>query len=149
MKTCGMEGEVVGKAASICALQNCTPREVYAKHLSDLEELLRLPGKARRLTVTDSITVAPDALPLAGPKGAMTGLDPTKLPGLVIDDQQAKGEGYWTAADKLKGYVAYGYLYASADSGASIRYEFQCRRPANSTSASHTCQMRTEAAKFR
>jgi hypothetical protein len=28
MRTCGMMGEVVGKAASICVKENCTPREV-------------------------------------------------------------------------------------------------------------------------
>src|SRR5207253_8136288 len=38
---------------------------------------------------------------------------------------QAKRVGPWTQADKLKGYVGHGYVYASANSGASIRYEFQ------------------------
>src|SRR5206468_8262829 len=65
MKTCGMMGEVVGKAASICLLRDCTPREVYAKHWSELDELLRLAAKARRKTVHDSIAVADDALPPA------------------------------------------------------------------------------------
>lgn len=48
MKTCGMMGEVVGKAASICTLHDCMPREVYTHYLVDLKELLQLPGKARR-----------------------------------------------------------------------------------------------------
>ena len=46
MKTCGMMGEVVGRAASICVQQDCTPRDVYEKHLDELKKLLELPGKA-------------------------------------------------------------------------------------------------------
>jgi hypothetical protein len=45
MKTCGMMGEVVGKAAAVCIKNNATPREVYAKHLADLQALLKAPGK--------------------------------------------------------------------------------------------------------
>ncbi|MHA4846461.1 FAD-dependent oxidoreductase [Flavitalea antarctica] len=44
MKTCGMMGEVVGKAASICIKQNASPREVYTKHLATLQQLLNKPG---------------------------------------------------------------------------------------------------------
>ena len=69
MKTCGMMGEVVGKAASICALEDCSPRDVYEEHLDDLLELIRLPGKARRSTPSAEIIIPADALPLAGPHG--------------------------------------------------------------------------------
>ena len=34
MKTGGMIGEVVGKAASICVKNDCTPREVYERYLA-------------------------------------------------------------------------------------------------------------------
>jgi hypothetical protein len=47
MKTCGMMGEVVGKAASICIKHNTSPREVYTKHLKELQLLLNKPGLAR------------------------------------------------------------------------------------------------------
>lgn len=40
MRTCGMMGEVVGMAASICKEHDCNPREVYSKHLTKLKELL-------------------------------------------------------------------------------------------------------------
>jgi hypothetical protein len=36
MRTCGMMGEVVGMAASICRLHECLPRDVYEAHLSEL-----------------------------------------------------------------------------------------------------------------
>ena len=31
MKTCGMMGEVVGRAASICVKHDCLPRSVYER----------------------------------------------------------------------------------------------------------------------
>jgi hypothetical protein len=39
MRTCGMMGELVGMAASICKDRNTTPRGVYAEHLPELKEL--------------------------------------------------------------------------------------------------------------
>ena len=115
----------MGKAASISVLRDCTPRKVFEKHWLELAELLQNPGKARRRTIHDTITVPPDALPLASGQGAISGLDPAKLEGLVIDDRQAKRTGKWTEGDGLKGYVGHGYVYAHADSGATIRYEFE------------------------
>lgn len=47
MKTCGMMGEVVGKAASICIKHNAHPREVYTKYLTELQALLKNPGKMK------------------------------------------------------------------------------------------------------
>jgi hypothetical protein len=44
MRTCGMMGEVVGKAASICVKNDVTPRQVYERHLEDLKKLLKAPG---------------------------------------------------------------------------------------------------------
>lgn len=43
MKTCGMMGEVVGKAASICIQKKTSPRGVYQQHLSRLKDLLKKP----------------------------------------------------------------------------------------------------------
>ena len=41
MQTCGMIGEVVGMAASICKKHDCTPRAVYQHHLPELKELMK------------------------------------------------------------------------------------------------------------
>lgn len=41
MRTCGIEGEVIGMAAAICAKHNVGPRKVYESHLADLKEQLR------------------------------------------------------------------------------------------------------------
>jgi hypothetical protein len=48
MKTCGMMGEVVGKAASVAIKHGTSPRGVYEKHWAEMDELLQLPGSARR-----------------------------------------------------------------------------------------------------
>jgi len=39
MRTCGMMGEVVGMAASLCKKHNTDPRGVYQYHLAELKEL--------------------------------------------------------------------------------------------------------------
>ena len=127
MKTCGMMGEVVGKAASLAVLHETSPRGVYEDHWKEMETLLALPGKARRRTITDEIEIPADALPIAGPYGPPTGIDPIALAkdkrAVVVDDRQAMLEGSWTEGEGLKGFVAYGYHYASADSGATARFE--------------------------
>jgi len=48
MRTCGMMGEIVGKAAWLCVSQDTTPRGVYEKHLAQLQDLMREPGAKRR-----------------------------------------------------------------------------------------------------
>ncbi|MEI8290066.1 MAG: FAD-dependent oxidoreductase [Verrucomicrobiota bacterium] len=47
MRTCGMMGEIVGKAAAICVARKTTPRGVYETHLAELQEKMKQPGKAR------------------------------------------------------------------------------------------------------
>jgi hypothetical protein len=54
MKTTGMMGEVVGMAAAVCKRHNAQPRDVYEKHLGELQELmtrgvgkLPLPGESK------------------------------------------------------------------------------------------------------
>ncbi len=46
MRTCGMMGEVVGMAATLCHRQQTTPRGIYTDHLEALREMLRqgVPG---------------------------------------------------------------------------------------------------------
>ncbi len=126
MKTCGMMGEVVGRAASICVFHECTPREVHDRYLAELIDLIKLPGKARRNTVYDKIEVPDDAMELAGPYGPPSGLDPKKLGGIIIDDREAEKTGTWTEGQGLKGYVAYGYVYSVGDD-AKIRFPFQIK----------------------
>ena len=128
MKTCGMMGEVVGKAASICYLHGCSPRGVYEEHLEELLGLLKLPGKARRSTPSSEIEIPDDALPLAGPYGPPSGMDPAKLKGIVVDDRDAKLEGKWQSGTGLKNYVGYSYLYAGGSSGAKATFKLTAKQ---------------------
>ncbi|WP_171189445.1 FAD-dependent oxidoreductase [Alienimonas chondri] len=123
MKTCGMMGEVIGRAASVCVKHGCNPRRVYEDYWGEMDELLKLPGKARRATVHEAIEIPDDALELAGSHGPPTGLDPAKLEGLVIDDNAAQLEGKWTEGTGLKGYVGYAYRYASPGSKAVATFK--------------------------
>jgi hypothetical protein len=139
MRTCGMMGEVVGKAASIAIKENCLPRDIYQFHLQELLELCKLPGRARRETVNAPIDPnAPLPEPSRTPapprqgrgaaastaEGNNVGLDPKKLSGIVVDDAQAKLTGNWTPGKGLKGFVGAHYLYTNGDD-ASARFEFK------------------------
>ncbi len=124
MKTCGMMGEVVGRAASICILHECNPRDVYNRYLEELVDLVNLPGKARRKTVYDPIEIPDDAMTLAGPTGPALGLEPKKMDGTVIDDVDAEKTGNWVSGTGLKGFVGNSYLYSS-DGKAAIRFNFE------------------------
>jgi hypothetical protein len=135
MKTCGMMGEVVGKAASVAVRHGTTPRGVYENHWGEMDELMKLPGKARRATLSAPIEIPADALPLADATGPMPGVDPLKLArdkgAVVRDDREASREGTWTEGHNLKGFIAHGYHYAGANSGATATYEL--RAPAAGT----------------
>jgi hypothetical protein len=128
MKTCGMMGEVVGKAASICVQRDCLPPAIYDRYWDEMDKLLQLPGKAYRKTLNDPITIPENSLPLASSHGPPTGLDPASLEGIVIDNRQAIIEGKWTSGEGLKGYVGYDYVYAPAKSKASIKFEWKSDR---------------------
>ena len=57
MRTCGMMGEIVGKAAWICVRHETSPRGVYEKHLPLLQELMEQPGAMRRNTLDGSLVL--------------------------------------------------------------------------------------------
>ena len=87
MKTCGMMGEIVGKAAWICVRHQTTPRGVYEKHLPLLKELMAQPGAMRRDTLH-----GPLALPVHAATSPADGpLNVARLRNPV-----------WTSADNLR-----------------------------------------------
>jgi hypothetical protein len=138
MRTGGMEGEVVGKAASICAEYNCTPRAVYEYHLDELKDLMTLPGRARRANVKDApkadaplpydpAVVGKPAPPkrVSGARPVFKGIDPKALPGLIITDDQAKLTGEWRAGAGVQGFVGAAYHYTEGPGPHAARYEFR------------------------
>lgn len=119
MKTCGMMGEVVGKAASICRKHDCDPRGVYEQYWDEMDKLLVLPGGARRLTVNADI-VMPEIIPDIPPDATKL-----KLPGVSRDDSMGKTVGNWKSGSELKGYLGIGYQYASPGSNAKMIFEMR------------------------
>lgn len=118
MKTCGMMGEVVGKAASICLRHDCTPRDVYEQHLEELLKLVQLPGKAHRDTYNSPIEMPEQILPLPDARGPETGIRLSDYAGVVVDDAKAELAGQWTHGEGLRGFAGWGYHYAAPGSGA-------------------------------
>jgi hypothetical protein len=134
MKTGGMIGEVVGKAASLCVIHQCTPREIYQRYFPELKELLALRGAARRETLA-SPTVLPQGYvppaPVTEAKAAAAGIPMKDLAGLVLDDAQATLTGQWSRSGTggLTGYVGSGYIYRSGHAEGTARYEFNIPAP--------------------
>ena len=126
MKTGGMMGEVVGKAASICVKQNCLPRDIYHSYFEQLKELMNLDHYMRRDNVNSPLYKPEGSAELPPPQvfGSGAGVDPKKLPGIVVDDEKAEKKGKWTSGEGLKGYVGKHYVY-SRDAGASVRFEVE------------------------
>ena len=141
MRTIGMMGEVVGKAAYLAVRENTDPRGVYAKHLPELIKLMEQPGRMRRadlrapLQLDESIAdykllpVGRMNADLGRAAGATTKLsveekaELTKLPGLVVDDTEAKLKGRWTAGSGIP-HLGAGYHYApKGDSEAEYAFE--------------------------
>lgn len=120
MRTCGMMGEIVGKAAWICVSQNTTPRGVYESHLPLLKELMTQPGVGRRADLNGPLAIPPGAS-VASFTGS--GIDPATLEGIVVDDSDALLTGRWSDTGSLTGFVGDGYRYSSDDK-ASARYTF-------------------------
>jgi hypothetical protein len=120
MKTIGMMGEVVGKAAAIAVKHNATPREVYTLYWSELDALLQLPGRARRAPDNSFDISGPPPPPLAD--AASGGAALASLKGIVVDNTTAKLTGKWTAGSNLA-HVGTDYVYARG-AGHTATFEF-------------------------
>jgi hypothetical protein len=120
MRTCGMMGEVVGKAAWICVRHQTTPRGVYENYLELLQELMRQPGGLRRDSLDGELSL-PEGAEIR--EWALPGIDPAVLEGIVVDDAEADLTGQWSDQGGLPGFVAEGYQYSS-DPQATARFVF-------------------------
>lgn len=125
MRTCGMMGEVVGKAAWISVRHHTTPRGVYEQYLDILKDLMGKPGAMRRDSLEGELYLPANARKL--PEIVSDSIDPKKLDGLVIDDEDAELTGPWTRGEGLKPYVGDFYSYGQAK-GASARFAFAVKQ---------------------
>lgn len=122
MKTCGMFGEVVGKAAYLTLRHHTTPRGVYEQYLDFLKDLMSQPGAARRAHFDAPLVAPPAPLAPAGTIGLQT------LPGLVMDDAGAEVTGTWESSTNLKPYAGSGYRISN-DPQARAVFRFAIRTP--------------------
>jgi ribulose 1,5-bisphosphate synthetase/thiazole synthase len=121
MRTCGMMGEVVGKAAWICVRHHTSPRGVYEQYLDVLKDLMGQPGAMRRDSLEAPLYLPANAKEL--PPVAQDGINPANLEGIVIDDEDAELTGTWASGEGLKPYVGNHYSY-SQQADASARFAF-------------------------
>ena len=120
MRTCGMMGEIVGKAAWISVRHATSPRGVYEQHLALLKELMTQPGALRRATLDGPLALPPG---VTLPERAFAGINPATLEGIVIDDESAELLGKWEGTGSLTGFVGENYRYSS-DAKATARFPF-------------------------
>jgi hypothetical protein len=50
------------------------------------------------------------------------GLDPTRLPGIVVDDTQAVKEGSWTTSRHTRPFVGDSYIYSQGGEGQTVKF---------------------------
>lgn len=65
-----------------------------------------------------------------GPRPA-TGIDPKKLPGIVIDDEGAEKKGNWSRSSSVAGFVGGQYLHDNNEQKGelSVAYRFELKEP--------------------
>ncbi|HYF33953.1 MAG TPA: FAD-dependent oxidoreductase [Prosthecobacter sp.] len=124
MRTCGMFGEVVGKAAWISVRHHTTPRGVYEQYLDILKDLMRQPGAMRRDSLEGPLYMPANAKKL--PEVVSDSIDAAKLEGIVIDDEEAELTGKWSKGEGLKPYVGEHYSFGQ-DKGATARFPFSVK----------------------
>ncbi|MCX7046497.1 MAG: FAD-dependent oxidoreductase [Candidatus Sumerlaeota bacterium] len=125
MRTCGMMGEIVGMAASLCLKNNCDPRGVYEKYLTDLKEKMKtnvgkLPPVVAKAPSGKAAGVAPtppDWLKSAGMNLARAAkvtvssvLDP-KYAAKFINDGKAEtnNDARWVSDANSPGWVEFAW----------------------------------------
>ena len=123
MRTCGMMGEVVGKAAWIATTQKTNPRGVYANYLPQLIDLMEKPGRARRPSLNDDLIVPP--LPEGGLRTRPAKKLVINLKGIVVDDTRAKLIGDWKTGAGLRPFIGNGYHYGSGDASALFQFRIK------------------------
>jgi hypothetical protein len=112
MRTCGMMGEVIGKAAWVCIRHHTTPRGVYEQYLDLLKDLMNKPGAMRRDSLETELYLPKDSKKL--PEPFMVFYAPESLEGLVIDDSEAVLTGKWQKGEALAPHIGKYYQYSEA-----------------------------------
>jgi hypothetical protein len=124
MRTCGMMGEVIGKAAWVCVRHHTTPRGVYEQYLDLLKDLMNQPGAMRRDGLETDLYLPKGSPQLPVP--FFTSYTPESLEGQVIDDTEAQLTGKWEKGEALVPHIGKHYQYSAAK-GATARFAFKVK----------------------
>lgn len=105
MRTCGMMGEVIGMAASLCARYDAMPRDVYPDYFDRMKEMMAGPNMAAWLD-----TAGPN-LALEADVSVSSDYDPQKYPPKNINDGRINttdnGLRWLSSASDLPDYVTF------------------------------------------
>jgi hypothetical protein len=138
MRTCGMMGEIVGKAAYLAVLHGTSPRGVYEKHLPELIRLAEQPGATRRDSLNGETRLDPNISdPYKMPVASMNrdlpqfatllhsenGADSETLSGILVDDSSAIFTGEWSKTSLIP-CVGAGAKIAGPKTKGEARFEF-------------------------
>jgi hypothetical protein len=108
-------GQSAGIAAALSAKQNVPVQKLSYTKLRE-----RLLAQKQVLDLPVLSDLPPES------KGTMN-IDPSKLPGIVLDDSQAELKGAWTHSSNFKPHVGTGYLHddrrADGQSQATFRFK--------------------------
>jgi hypothetical protein len=107
-------GHSAGVAAALAAKSGSAVQDVpYAA----LRERLLAQGQAL------------DLLPIPEVSRPAAGIDPAKLPGIVIDDRSAKKEGVWQASTNFHPYIGTGYVHDGEAEKGALKLTFVANVP--------------------
>ncbi len=104
-------GQSAATAAALAIDDQCSVQEVAYSKLRE------------RLLADEQV------LEWTGPKRSAAGIDPAKLPGIVIDNADAKVIGEWTRSSSISGFVGVDYLHDNNGEKGECRVEFTAKLP--------------------
>ncbi len=105
---------VLGQSAATAAMQSLVGDiAVQDIDVAKLQERLKADGQVLEWT---------------GPKAA-GGIDPKKLPGIVIDDSAAEKTGNWSRSSSIGGFLGDGYLHDNNEQKGKLAVMFRAALP--------------------
>lgn len=97
-------------------------------------QALEYPALRKRLLAQDVVLELPVLPPLPAKPARSSGpvsIDPTSLPGLILDDAQAELSGDWERSTNFKPHIGPGYLHDEQRSDGKSRAVFRFKGPAD------------------
>lgn len=114
-------GQSAGIAAALSAKQNVAVQK------------LPYPVLRERLLAQKQVLKIPELAPVRTDTLGPAGIDPKSLPGIILDDTQAKLEGEWKHSSSFKSYIKRGYVHDDkrGDGQSAATFRFQVPRSGN------------------